>query len=353
MCKYTYSFLLPPRLTRPARVRGSLGPGAAGCLAWTGRAFDLELGGSDSMALLVDKRTQRSVIVEPELLVGRSSACGLRISQPYVSARHAAVRWDGDAWEVKDLGSRNGTFLNGTRLSLGQSHRLQRGAELGFGNDTEIWELRDDAAPRIMAIPLDGGEPVVAEHDVIGLPSSTDPQVMIFRDTDMFWKLETSGGELMNLEPQRTFNAGGRVWRFSCPEVMGATTTIGTTKSGPNLRLELLVSKNEEHVELIVVQGQRVVELGSRNHNYLLVMLARARREDSANGVADSGCGWMYQDDLVTALRTTSAQLNIDVFRIRQHFAKAGLGDVVSIIERRPSTKQLRIGVGSLEIRTM
>jgi hypothetical protein len=69
--------------------------------------------------------------------------------------------------------------------------------------------------------------------------------------------------------------------------------------------------------------------------------------------VAEAASGWMYQEDLLAALRTTSAQLNIDVFRIRQHFAKAGILEVVNVVERRPSSKQLRIGLGTLEIRTL
>jgi len=301
------------------------------------------------MAVLVEKRMQRTVLVESELLIGRSSACTLRIPQPYVSARHATLRWDGQGWEVKDLGSRNGTFLNGTRLSLGQSHRLAQGSELSFGSDAEVWVLQDDGPPAIMAVPLDGGEPVVGEHDVLGIPSSSDPQVTIFRDTDSFWKLETGDGERTLLEPQRTFHAGGRVWRFSSPDVMGATTTLGGPASPSRLKLRFQVERDAERIELFAVQGTRTIDLGSRNHNYILLTLARARRDDALTQLPDSACGWVYQDELTAALETSSSQLNIDVFRIRQHFAKCGVQGV-DVIERRPSTKQLRIGVAVLEI---
>jgi hypothetical protein len=49
-------------------------------------------------------------------------------------------------------------------------------------------------------------------------------------------------------------------------------------------------------------------------------------------------------------LGTSATQLNIDIFRIRQHFAKAGLQDALSVIERRPRSKQLRVGTASIEI---
>ena len=61
----------------------------------------------------------------------------------------------------------------------------------------------------------------------------------------------------------------------------------------------------------------------------------------------------MYQEDLLDALRVTATQLNIDVFRIRQHFARAGLHDSLNVVERRPRTKQLRIGTGALEVNVL
>lgn len=305
------------------------------------------------MALLVEKRTQRGVLVEAELLIGRSSGCGLRIAEPYVSARHAVLRWDGERWEVKDLGSRNGTLLNGLRLSLGQGHRLTQGAEMAFGNEAEVWELQDASPPAVMAIPLDGGEPVLGEHGVLGIPSAADPQASVFRDLDLLWKLETAEGQLEVLEPQGTFRAGGRVWRFSCPDILGPTTLGAPEPERASLSLTFFVSSDEEQVELRAIQGLRVIELGCRNHNILLLRLARARREDTRNGILEPACGWLYQDELVGALKSSPSQLNIDVFRIRQHFAKSGIHDFAGIVERRSSTKQLRIGIAALEIETL
>ena len=47
----------------------------------------------------------------------------------------------------------------------------------------------------------------------------------------------------------------------------------------------------------------------------------------------------------------TPPQLNIDVFRIREQFAKAGVVDAAGIIERRPG--QLRVGTGRITITTL
>ena len=77
--------------------------------------------GRDQMALLQNTRSDRTLLVEPELLIGRSPSAGLCITEPYVSAQHALLRWAGAHWVLKDLGSRNGTFLNGVRLQGGRN----------------------------------------------------------------------------------------------------------------------------------------------------------------------------------------------------------------------------------------
>lgn len=302
------------------------------------------------MAILCQPRTQRSVLVEPELLIGRSPSCGLKIQEAYVSAQHATLRWGGARWELKDLGSRNGTFLNGVRLEGGKAHVVARGAQLAFGSESELWELTDDSSPEAMAIPLDGGDPVVQENDVIGLPSAQNPEASIFRDVDGIWKLETLDGDRIVLDHHKMFQVAGRAFRFASPDVMGPTSTSLMSPEQSKVSLRFLVSRDEEHVELRAEQGDLVVDLGSRSHNYLLLTLARARREDEQNGLTDPSCGWIHQEDLLSALHITSTQLNIDVFRIRQHFARVGLPGVVNVIERRPRTKQLRLGFANFNI---
>lgn len=55
--------------------------------------------------------------------VGRTKASRLHIKDPSVSERHAEVSWDGSAWQVKDLGSSNGTKVDGVRVQPMGEHR--------------------------------------------------------------------------------------------------------------------------------------------------------------------------------------------------------------------------------------
>jgi pSer/pThr/pTyr-binding forkhead associated (FHA) protein len=48
--------------------------------------------------------------------LGRGEANDVATNEPLASRRHAEVRWDGARFYLEDLGSKNGTILNGARL---------------------------------------------------------------------------------------------------------------------------------------------------------------------------------------------------------------------------------------------
>ena len=64
-----------------------------------------------------------------EMLLGTGPSCALRLADPLVSRRHASFEISGGALRIRDAGSTNGTFVNGTRtvealLSGGESIRV-------------------------------------------------------------------------------------------------------------------------------------------------------------------------------------------------------------------------------------
>ncbi|MCW5876997.1 MAG: FHA domain-containing protein [Anaerolineales bacterium] len=53
----------------------------------------------------------------PEVTIGRHPSCEWLLADDTVSSRHARLSFHHDQWWLEDLGSRNGTMLNGEALS--------------------------------------------------------------------------------------------------------------------------------------------------------------------------------------------------------------------------------------------
>ncbi len=58
----------------------------------------------------------------PRVLLGQSPVCSLRLSDPEVSRRHAALTVAGNHLQILDLGSTNGTTVNGVAIREAQLH---------------------------------------------------------------------------------------------------------------------------------------------------------------------------------------------------------------------------------------
>jgi hypothetical protein len=309
------------------------------------------------MGAIRESSTGATRILEPSHVIGRLPAprCSLTLDEPYVSGVHAELRWTGGAWEVKDLGSRNGTYLEGRRLDPSTPHRIGTGSRIAFGKREREWEVVDVSPPPVMAVPLGGGDPVLLRDDFIALPSSDDPRATIYRTIDGAWVLESPDEAPRTLADQQTFEAIGRLWRFSCSDMPPATLATDEVRKRRmeigDLELAFSVSRDEEYVHLAMRHAGHEIDMGSRKHNYLLLTLARRRLRESTQGLPDTSCGWIDQEDLAHDPSMAPPQLNIDVFRIREQFAKAGVVDAAGIVERRPG--QLRFGTSRVSIATL
>ena len=86
------------------------------------------------MTLWLQLGHERFPIRQGEITLGRSRYCTVIVDNPMTSRQHAAIRVQGDQVTLFDLGSRNGTLVNGERISAPTPLKL--GDELGIGSDT-------------------------------------------------------------------------------------------------------------------------------------------------------------------------------------------------------------------------
>lgn len=78
--------------------------------------------------------------------IGRSSDCAIPVRDRYLSRHHAEIIPDAGRWLLKDLGSANGTYLNGTRVE--KQKQLKPGDRIRVG-DTEIVFHSEPATDRV------------------------------------------------------------------------------------------------------------------------------------------------------------------------------------------------------------
>jgi adenylate cyclase len=89
------------------------------------------------------------------LIVGRAPTCDLPIFDPTISRRHAELVSEGNQLRMRDLGSSNGTFINGARVESGVAavDDLVAFGKVGFRLETFTLVIPVSAAPGVNTAP--------------------------------------------------------------------------------------------------------------------------------------------------------------------------------------------------------
>jgi serine phosphatase RsbU (regulator of sigma subunit) len=86
--------------------------------------------------------------------IGRASDCTIPIKDRYLSRKHAEIIPVGEAWMLKDLGSANGTYLNGSRVE--RDEPLRTGDRIRLGDTEIVFETSGSSTDRFFAVPDQG-----------------------------------------------------------------------------------------------------------------------------------------------------------------------------------------------------
>lgn len=299
------------------------------------------------MARFVLEDTGETWCPPVEATIGRSRLCTLFLGSPDISNAHASLRWRGGWWELKDLGSRNGTYISGERIKPGATCGLESDAVIQFGA-TERLTVENLDPPPPMAQRLDSGEWVFGSGRMLPLPDEQTPVLSVVSGAQGQWSSE-SDQDAREVKHGDVVQADGATWQLYLPQDSSLVTeakrqalSIATSK------FLFDVSRDGESIRLVIDTPLAQVDLDVRAHHEVALLLAREREKDSDNGLPAADQGWVYHDELAKMLRTERSHVNVAIYRLRKQLGEADFEDAVEVIERRRQSGQLRLGTANI-----
>ena len=285
------------------------------------------------------------VVLHTQHLVGRASVVHTRLSDPQVSAQHAVVMWTGQSWLVRDLGSRNGTWLDGERLPVQIAEPLRRGAVLWFGDARNAYTFIDDAPPAPQA--RSGDRVIEGDDGLLALPDASDPDLVATYEPEAGWMIEDEAG-CRPIADGATVDLDGTTWTLVLPEPIAQTTDAPRPLLAGDCQLRFAVSRDEEYVQVTFGARGASVPLKPRAHHYAMLVLARARLADRGRGIPPAEEGWMVTADLLKELQATRNQLYVMLHRCRKDVRALGVLD--PLFERRATAQQMRLSITDVAV---
>ena len=112
-------------------------------------------------------------LFDADNVIGRQGDAVVNLTDGTVSRRHARLMPDDGRWVLEDLGSANGTFLNGVRLS--KATEVKRGDQIRCGSTLLVF---GGGRPTVPNVDLDENGRLVDSAIVATLPSNEDSVII-------------------------------------------------------------------------------------------------------------------------------------------------------------------------------
>ncbi len=172
---------------------------------------------------------QHELTLTKELtVIGRGRDCDIALLDERVSRQHTEIHFDGDAYLVSDLGSFNGTILNGEMI--GDTRPLEHGDQLQVG-------------------------PVLLRFELAAVPKEAPRSTLVVPDSDIRAFLETHDGTRFALNKAKSTIGRGQGWDICLNDRAVSRPHAEITRQEDGFTLTDLGSANGT-----VVNGQLITE---------------------------------------------------------------------------------------------
>lgn len=254
------------------------------------------------------------------LAIGRAPDNDLILTSAEISSHHALCFFERDQFRVRDLGSTNGTFLNGTRIT---EEVLKVGDVLRVG-DVELQTTESVARPvGFQIVQVDGPVAFTVEH---GFPVPGHPSSMLYVEEDgVFLDLD---GSVRQLVPGETFELG--TTSFALEATLPTAQTVPLDGRLP-YRLEVDLQLDQAR---LTAPDLEPVEVTASTRVALLYVLGRETGwvADDAIGSGVWGRAWVRNDP---------NNLNVLLHRLRHQVHRGGYDK--RFVERRRGAMRLNV----------
>ncbi len=184
-------------------------------------------------------------LVEQVITIGRATDCEIVITERQVSRYHARIEQDDAGYILRDLGSKNGTFVNGERVR-GQPYRLRDGDEITFATVVQVGFVAGDATLPLDEVPSppEGLSVDEATRRVSFGRKELDPPLSPAQFTLLFLLIQSNGNVVSRQD------VIGAVW----PDAVAGVTDQAVDALIYRLR-ERLAELNPDHNYVVTVRG--------------------------------------------------------------------------------------------------
>ena len=99
------------------------------------------------LKIVSGEQEKHEVPVWSDMTIGRLSQCDLILGEPGVSRQHARIEERDGRWTIRDLGSQNGTFVNGREIQAEEP--LREGDQIQIAEFDMVFTSEGGEAPTV------------------------------------------------------------------------------------------------------------------------------------------------------------------------------------------------------------
>ena len=248
--------------------------------------------------------------IDKRLVIGSDSSCDISLSDPEVSDEHASIRVHDGAIEIRDLGSRTGTFVNAVRI-------------------TEPTALGPNDEMRVGSTVLRGAQPDAAAGLQPSSRAAVTAPVLTPQATPAPSPKAPTGADRGGLKKGRILAIGGGALLLVAVAV--AVVLIASSGSSGPLNESQIIAADKPSTLMVVGRG-----VGASPIN------------GGTNKILDSGSAWVYDANKGLIVTNAHVVMNASAYEAGYNSTSLAPATVVAI-DARDDLAMLKVNPSGLK----